>query len=287
MINLHNVNFAYDKSLILEDLTLREQDPVITGVWGRNGSGKTTLMKILSGQNKADSGTAEILGQEPYNNSEAARNICYMQENHPFPSLWTVQDAMRFGKYFNENWDQETAEQLKKLFRLPDKKKIRKFSKGMKSAVQIMIGLASFADLTILDEPTNGLDAAIRKKFYKSLLESYEKKPRLILLSSHHIEEIQLYCESLIVIHKKQVLLHEPMECMREKGVWITGEKTKVESFVKDKRILEQNMLGQYLRVMVDLPYTTEWMQAASGQGVSMEKADLQDYLLNLTGGDV
>lgn len=287
MINLQHVSFAYDKSLVLEDVTLREWDPVITGIWGRNGSGKTTLMKILSGQNKADSGTAEILGQEPYNNSKTARNICYMQENHPFPSLWTVQDAMRFGKYFNENWDQETAEQLKELFRLPDKKKIRKFSKGMKSAVQIMIGLASFADLTILDEPTNGLDAAIRKKFYRSLLESYEKKPRLLLLSSHHIEEIQPYCESLVVIHGKQVLLHEPMEQMREKGVWITGEKSKVESFVIGKRVLEQNKLGQHLRVMVDLPYTTEWMQAARGQGVSMEKADLQDYLLNLTGGEV
>ncbi len=285
MINVRNVSFAYDKQLILEDFSLREQDPVITGLWGRNGSGKTTLMKILSGQNKADSGNVEVLGREPYNNIEATRKICYMQENHPFPPTWTFKDAMRFGKYFNENWDQETAEQLKELFRLPEKKNLKKFSKGMKSAVQIIIGMASFADVTILDEPTNGLDAGIRKKFYRALLESYEKKPRLILLSSHHIEEIQPYCESLVVIHEKQVLLHEPMEDLREKGVWITGEKSKVESFILGKKIMEQNMLGQYLRVMVDLPYTKKWKQSAHECGVSMEKADLQDYLLNLTGG--
>ncbi len=287
MIKIENMNYSYGDMMILKDISLQEMDPVITGLWGRNGSGKTTLMKLMAGHLKPDNGTIQINGLEPYNNLDATQTICFMQEDHPFGILWDVQDALRFASYFNEKWNKETAEQLLETFGLPRKKKVSKLSKGMKSALQIVIGLASYADVTILDEPTNGLDAGIRKKFYKALQESYEKHPRLFLISTHHIEEIQLLLESLIVIHNQRLLFHESMDEVRMRGIWFAGDKEKVENLIKSQKVLAQDRMGSNIKVMVDLPYSREWKQKAAENGISIEKAHIQDYLLTISEAEV
>ena len=287
MISIENISYSYGDSMILNNLSLQEKDPVITGLWGRNGSGKTTLMKLMAGHIKPVNGTIRIKGKQPYNNLEATQNICFMQEDHPFSSIWSVHDTLRFARYFNENWNQETADQLVEAFRLPLKKKVIKLSKGMKTALQIIIGLSSYADVTILDEPTNGLDAGMRKKFYKALQESYENHPRLILVSTHHIEEIQPLCESLIVIHNQEVLLHESMDNVRMRGVWLAGDKEKVEQLIKNQRVLGRDRMGSKIKMLMDLPYSREWKELADRNGVYIEKANMQDYLLNISEAEV
>ena len=131
--------------------------------------------------------------------------------------LWTVRDALRFGLYFNPNWNQDAVKQLLNIFKLDKNKKITKLSKGMKSALQFIIGLASQASITILDEPINGLDAGMRKKLYEVLLESHAAHPRLIMISTHHIEELQTLFESLVVIRNGKLMFYEPMDEIREK----------------------------------------------------------------------
>ena len=194
-----------------------------------------------------------------------------------------MKDALRIAGYYYANWDQDLAQRLLKTFQLNERKKISKLSKGMKSALQFIIGISSHADITILDEPSNGLDASMRKKMNQSLRESHEIHPRLILLSTHHIEEIQSLCESLVVIHDKKVLLHESIDDIREYGVWLAGEKTKIEKLLDGQKPLEIHKLGSSVKVMIDVPYNDEWKEFASTHGLSIEKAKLQDYLLNKT----
>ena len=177
----------------------------------------------------------------------------------------------------------DLAQRFLKIFRLNEKKKISKLSKGMKSALQFIIGISSHAEITILDEPSNGLDASMRKKMYQILRESHEEHPRLILLSTHHIEEIQPLCESLVVIHDKKVLLHETIDEIREYGIWLAGEKNKIEKVVDGQNLLEVSELGSMMKVMIDVPYNEEWKEIASLHGLSIEKVKLQDYLLNKT----
>lgn len=286
MIHIDKMQYSYDDKTVLRDLSLQENDPIITALWGRNGSGKTTLMKLMAGRLKPSQGMIKINNHDPYNNLEASHDICFMQEDHPFSSIWDIKDALRFASYFNENWDQETADQLMDTFKLPRKKKITKLSKGMKSALQIVIGMASNAKVTILDEPTNGLDAGMRKIFYKALQESYEKHPRLFLISTHHIEEIQPLCESLIVIHNNKALFHQSMEDVRMRGIWLAGDKEKAENCIGSERILEKNVIGSKVKVMLDLPFTEEWVQRAKDNNLSIENTQLQDYLLNITNAE-
>lgn len=283
MIHVEQVEYGYQGTPVLKKLTLREDEPVISALWGRNGAGKTTLMSLLAGHQRPEQGTIRIMGHEPYDNLAAQENLCYVQENHPFGRNWSMVDLMRYGQYFHPQWDQELAERLVDMFELPLKRKIAKFSKGMKTAAQIILGLSSRANITILDEPTNGLDAEKRKFFYRALLETYEDQPRLMLLSSHHIEEIQPLCESLIVLHGGNVLLHQSMEEMRERGILLTGDISAIERVAAGSPILESSRLGSTHKVMIDAVYSGAWKEKASEYGVTIEKAAIQDYLVNVT----
>lgn len=286
MIELNNVSFKYDNQHVLKELTLTEAEPVLIGLWGRNGIGKTTLMKLLAGQEKPDQGEVNIFGEPPYNNDTVLRHICYMQEEHPFSAIWSVKDALRFAAYFHPKWDKHTAEQLLVTFNLDKKMKVIKMSKGMRSALQFIIGLSSYADITILDEPTNGLDANMREKMYRALHKSYQEKPRLIILSSHHIEEIQPICESLIVMDNGQIIIHESLESIREQGLWLAGDKSVIDSIVKKEHILDQKEMGSRVKVMLDQPYNESWINKAQENGLSIESTKLQDFLTRKTTGE-
>ncbi|MGO4529052.1 ATP-binding cassette domain-containing protein [Paenibacillus sp. 2TAF8] len=285
MIQMEQVCYSYQKNRppILNNVTLHESEPVIGAIWGRNGAGKTTLMSLLAGHNRPDSGTIQIMGQNPYNNLSAQGHLCYIQENHPLGKNWTMDDLVKIGSHFHSRWNQRLGTRLIDVFELPAKQKISKFSKGMKTAAQIILGLCSNASVTIMDEPTNGLDAEKRKLFYEALLETYEDNPRLILISTHHIEEVQPLCETLIVVHQGNVLYHHSMEEIRERGILLTGLIRDVEAASQGSTIIDSARMGTTGKVMIDDVYSKGWIARAEQHGLSIEKAALQDYLVNVT----
>ncbi|MEW5786031.1 MAG: ATP-binding cassette domain-containing protein [Bacillota bacterium] len=76
MIRVQNMSYSYEKNTpVLRDITLEENEPIITGLWGRNGAGKTTLMKLLAGHLRPDQGSVEIMGLAPYNNEQAVQHV--------------------------------------------------------------------------------------------------------------------------------------------------------------------------------------------------------------------
>lgn len=284
MIDIRNVSYAYDSSPVLKNVNFNETEPIITGLWGRNGAGKTTFMKLLSGLYPPDHGEIRILGEAPYNNQTAQSHICFIQENHPFHQNWKVKDLLQLGPYFYPNWSEETAKHLIDVFELPVNKKMRGFSKGMKSAAQIVLALASHADVTIIDEPANGLDAVIRKRFYSEVLQSFDENPRFLLLSSHHINEIQPLCDKLVTIHQNTIWFHRPMEELRGRGIILSGERKLVESLTANMTIMDQEQLGSTMRVTIDEQYSSDWEQWARENRLQIDTCSLQEYLVLIAG---
>ncbi|MEJ7772795.1 MAG: ABC transporter ATP-binding protein [Geodermatophilaceae bacterium] len=161
---LHNVSATFEEN-------------VITGLLGRNGAGKTTMMQLLAGHLVPTSGNIEVFGGNPYENESVLQRMSLVKENQKYPEYFRVADAMSAAAMLFPNWDAGYAKSLVADFDLPQKRRIKKLSRGMLSAVGIVIGLASRAPLTFFDEPYLGLDAVARQMFYDRLIADYAENP--------------------------------------------------------------------------------------------------------------
>ncbi len=112
----------------------------IHGLLGRNGAGKTTLMQILTAQNFATSGEVSVFGQHPYENEQVLSRISFIKESQTYPSHLRVTHVLRAARLVYPGWDEELAQRLVDVFQLPRGRNVRKLSRGMLSALGIVVG---------------------------------------------------------------------------------------------------------------------------------------------------
>ncbi len=158
-ISVGGLTRRYRGQLALDDVTFDVQGASITGLLGRNGAGKTTLLRIIAGHEFASAGSVTVLDASPIKDEEVLRRMVYIREDQTYPDF-KVRHALRVASWFYPNWSHELAEALVADFGLPLNRRIKKLSRGMRSAVGIVIGLAVRAEITLFDEPYGGLDAA-------------------------------------------------------------------------------------------------------------------------------
>ena len=162
VIEVKQLNKSYGKFNAIQDISFSIEENKIYGLLGRNGAGKTTLMKMITAQIFPTSGDLKVFGEDPYENANVLSQICFIKESQKYPDHYSVLDILEVSKSIFPNWDVNLSNSLIEDFNLPLKRKTKKLSRGMLSAVGIVIGLASRAPLTIFDEPYLGLDAVSR-----------------------------------------------------------------------------------------------------------------------------
>ncbi len=193
------------------DATLEVLPGRITGLVGENGSGKTTLFKAILGLIHTDGGQAELFGKPVGKMSPADRSrIGASLADSGFSVYITIRDAGRIlkGCYpsFREDWFREQCIR----YGLPETKKIRELSTGMKAKLKVLTALSHKADFLILDEPTAGLDVVVREDVLNMLREYMEEdEGRSILISSHISSDLESLCDDFYMIHGGKVIFHE------------------------------------------------------------------------------
>ena len=170
--------------------TSRSSPDAIHGLLGRNGAGKTTLMQLLTGQDLPTSGQVRLFGEDPYENPDVLARTCFVAEGQTYPDAYRVCHVVAAARLLHPRWDEAFARQLLAEYDLPLGRRVRKLSRGMRSALGVVVGLASRAELTLFDEPYLGLDAVARQLFYDRLLADFAEHPRTVVLSTHLIDEV-------------------------------------------------------------------------------------------------
>lgn len=272
---------SYGSDVALDELSLTLTGNKIIGLLGKNGAGKTTLMRMLAGHFRQSSGELQINQQSPFNNYSLMKNVCLVMESNNFYEKFSVRDILKVSAKFYPYWDPVYAEELRNVFRLKEKQKVKNLSKGMYSALGIIVGLASNAPVTIFDEPYIGLDASFRSIFYDLLLESYENNPRLIILSTHLIDEVSKLFEEVVIVQEGKLLLHELVDDLASKHILLSGKKEVVEQVTADRNVIhETTMMGQKTAVLFN-----ETIDDTKGLEVS--QASLQELFVYLTKEEV
>jgi ABC-2 type transport system ATP-binding protein len=161
--------------------------------------------------------------------------MVFVREDQAFPDF-KVRHALRAASWFYPNWDQDLADALVVDFGLPLNRVIKKLSRGMRTALGAISGLATRAEITLFDEPYSGLDPVARQLFYDRLLADYAEHPRTILLSTHLIDEVAGLLERVVVIDRGRVVLNATADDLRGSATTISGPANAVEEFVAGRR---------------------------------------------------
>ncbi|MBU8791803.1 MULTISPECIES: ABC transporter ATP-binding protein [Oceanobacillus] len=277
-IEVKNLTKKYRDKVALENVSFTLDEPKIYGLLGRNGAGKTTFMNILSGQILASGGEILIDGENPFDNQRLTESICLIKEGNNFKKDLKVRNVLKIYSYFYPNWDQELADYMLKEYHLHLNTKVKALSKGMESALGIIVGLASKAPITIFDEPYIGLDAPSRKRFYEILLEEYQTEKRTIIFSTHLIDEVSLMFEEVLILSEGSLVLKEEADALRRNTYAVSGTIEEVERFITGKDILDSKQL-----VGMMTAYVYGNAEEAKQSGLQVEGIPIQELMIHLT----
>lgn len=251
VIEVQGLTRRHKKVRALDNVSVSFEQNMIHGLLGRNGAGKTSLMSIITAQDWPTEGRVEVFGQSPYENEQVLPRICFVREDQRYPEDALAKHAFKAAASAFPHWDWDFAQRLQEDFRVPQKTRIKKMSRGQRSAVGVIIGLASRAEVTFFDEPYMGLDAVARQLFYDRLLEDYAEHRRTIVLSSHLIDEIAHLIENVVLIDQGRILLQEPVEDLRERAVTLVGRAEAVAEIAGPRDLLHHEELGRMARTTV------------------------------------
>ncbi|MBM4762784.1 ABC transporter ATP-binding protein [Bacillus sp. B15-48] len=285
VIECSNLTKKYFKKEVLSNLSFSIEENTITGLIGRNGAGKTTLLKIISGFIKESSGQINVFSERPFNSLNVSVNSVFVDDQMSFPPALQLGELLIEARRFYPNWDEKLARGLFNYFSFDEKGYHNRLSKGKTSTFNMIIGLASRCPLTIFDEPTTGMDEAVRKDFYRALLKDYIAYPRTIILSSHHVDEVEDLLEDVLLINEGKKMLHLPISELKGWAIGIKGDTEAVLKVTKGRKIFHENEVGVhtlYAVVKNDLSETD--LRGAYQAGLEILPVRSSDLFVYLTG---
>lgn len=283
VIEVAGLHKRYRDAAALDDVSFRIEKDAIYGLLGRNGAGKTTLMSILTAQNFATEGRVRVFGEDPYENPRVLSRMCFVRESQKYPDDAKPAHAFAAAKIFFPNWDDDLAADLIRQFQIPVTRTIKKLSRGQLSAVGVVIGLASRAEITFFDEPYLGLDAVARQIFYDRLLEDYSSHPRTIILSSHLIDEVANLLERVIVLDGGRVVMDEDTDAVRERAATIVGDAAAVDAFCVGREVLHREALGGVASVTILGALSPGDRRALAEARLEVSPVSLQEFIVRAT----
>lgn len=284
VIECKGLTRVYGGMKALNNLSCVIEENKITGVIGRNGAGKTTLLKIIAGWIKESAGEIKVFSEHPFNNLRVSANSIFIHDGMALPQGLNLSEILDQGARFYQNWDKKLAIRLFDYFSLPPLQNYTGLSKGMKSTFLMIFGLAARCPLTIFDEPTTGMDQAVRKDFYRALLKDYLAHPRTILISSHHLNEIEDLLEDLLLLDHGKEKLHMPIADFSQYAIGIQGNKNVVDEWTANREVIYTKSYGSSLYAVVQNHFSKLDLQKAMQAGLDISPVTPSDLCVYLTG---
>lgn len=276
MIELQQVTKQYGQATVLKNVTLSIDEPGIYCLLGRNGAGKTTLLKSIAGYQNISSGTIQVDGKT-ISTSTLDTGVSYI-ENFAKHFNLPVRKLLRIASQVNPHYDYDFALEMMDRFELDGKKKFAHLSLGMKTMVSTIICLASNKEALLLDEPVLGFDAIMRVEFYDMLAESFQRHPRIMIVSTHIIEEIAKTIQKLIILDKGRIRFFDTLQSIETNAFRISGRQQDVEAATEHLHVIGQDTGGGLVtRYIFDTP---------PEQTGSLEicPLSLQDFFIHMVG---
>lgn len=246
VLEINGLSKKFGSNHIIKDLNLKISENSICGFIGENGAGKTTTMKMVLGFLKPDSGNIKVCGENvTYGETKTNRFIGYLPD---VPEYYGYMNPMEYLKLcgqitgMNKNDINKKSEELLELVGLKEhkKRKIGKFSRGMKQRLGIAQALLNEPKLLICDEPTSALDPVGRKEILDILLKVKEKTT--VIFSTHILSDVEKICDEIAILKDGKIALSGKLSKIRADNII---DCLEIEFKNEDDMSKFLNMLGK------------------------------------------
>ena len=216
MIRINDLSFYYRKGIPIFDNVSFRMKSGIYGLLGENGVGKSTLLRIIAGLRFPKLGQCEVLGDESYKRlPRMYSDLFFLPEEFEMSAVTVKNYAQTTGKFYH-NFDFVQFENYLNEFQIDKNQKLTEMSYGQKKKTMISFGLATNATVTLLDEPTNGLDIPSKTKFRQVLASASDEK-KCIIISTHQVRDLESLIDPIIILDRNQVVLNNSVEEISQK----------------------------------------------------------------------
>ena len=279
----------FSKKAALENFDLQIPRGCICGFVGRNGAGKTTAIKLLLGFLSPTSGSSSVLGCDSMSlTPEIRQRIGYVTEGHRLFRWMTISQLEKFQRpFFGEKWDKKFFSEMIEYFELSRKQKIKHLSNGQRAQVSLALALAPHPELLIMDDPTLGLDPAIRRQFLQGIIRLIMQQGRSVLFSSHILSDVERVSSRIVVIDKGRLKAHCSIDKFRESvkkaKLSFTGS---IPENIDVEGLLNYRVFGNELEIiLVETPdeKIAQWAKAAGAENFEIVPMNLEDQFIEFT----
>ncbi|MEM0438130.1 MAG: ABC transporter ATP-binding protein [Candidatus Micrarchaeia archaeon] len=199
----------YPGKVALDNFSIEVSEGEVLGLLGPNGAGKSTFIRILSGAESPTSGELFLHGEKASKSSRRMIGVA-PQENAIYPLLTCMENLLYFGSLYGVGGkDAHTrAEELLQQLNLSDKKNVpaASLSGGMRRRLNLACALMHRPKIIILDEPTTGLDPAVRNSMWKTVRDIAHESGATVLLTTHYLEEAEALCSRIVLMNAGKVV---------------------------------------------------------------------------------
>ncbi|MFB7141040.1 MULTISPECIES: ATP-binding cassette domain-containing protein [unclassified Bacillus (in: firmicutes)] len=211
MLKIHHLSKKLDDREVLKNLNFQIETGKITGLIGRNGAGKTTLLRTIVGILSPDEGSIQINDVDINDSPINRRQIAYMSDSTSFIKQYNVNELITIYENSYPNFNKFAFMESLNKYNLPFGS-LRKYSKGMRTLIYLLLTFSTGANYVILDEPTNGLDPVVKRTVLQLIIEYASSNSVGVLISSHHLAELEKIIDQYLFIKDGRINSISTME---------------------------------------------------------------------------
>lgn len=250
-IAVQSLRKSYGSFEAVRDVSFEVPAGSICGLLGPNGSGKSTTFKCMLGLVRPDAGRISLDGGPP--RPAMFERVAFVPERSALYDSFNGNDHLEMARRANRAFDAGRARALLDLFSLDPAKRIRKLSKGQRTALGLVLAFAVRPSIMVLDEPASGLDPIHQRAVLDLIIEA-AAAGTAIVLSSHQIGQVERAADRVVVLKRGRVVLDGELDELRGREKLIEAvfaAPVDDARFAGDARIRRIERRGRTLRLYV------------------------------------
>ncbi len=289
VVHVQELSRRFGETQALDNISLTVNAGLVYGLVGANGQGKTTLIRHLLGLLRAESGCVRVFGKDPVSQPvEVLQRIGYLSEEREMPGWMRIHELMRYTAAYHPNWVQADAGDLIKTFGLDPAKKVKDLSKGMRAQVGLIAAVSHRPDLLLLDEPSTGLDAVVRKDILNAIIRAVADDGRTAVFSSHLLDEVEQMSDYVFMIDQGKLVLQGSLDEIRQRYQTLSVRfGSPVDELPGVDGIVSGERLGNTWKVVCnDGERITHELRSRNGEVTNARSASLEEIFVAKVGRD-